>query len=365
VYVADYFESRVKRLAKNGDKWIDVAGQNDEMNLTRGVWVDNHGNVFATDCGNSRVLKYAPHSSVAIVVAGGNGYGNALNQLARPASVVLDNEENMYIADENNHRVVKWAPGATSGVVVAGNGSGVPGTEGNPINHPLYGSVVQQSGGVSGNEQPVILYISDKTSNSVQLWLEGASTGTIFAGGNGRGDDSDQLNRPFANFVFDHYLFVADRDNARIQRFDLNEEIINTQFTAIEPGTYSVTATFSNGCVISSNNIRVTESCNESFAISAGSSSNASTAEGNLKNAFAYPNPADNMVTINFSAKQNGKYILELTELSGKILLHKEVNALPGINNTALDVSRFAKGIYFINITGADKQKQSIKLSKE
>jgi len=65
------------------------------------------------------------------------------------------------------------------------------------------------------------------------------------------------------------------------------------------------------------------------------------------------------------TAKQNGKYILALTELSGKILLNTEVNALAGINNTTMDISHLVKGIYFITVTGADKRKQSIKLIKE
>jgi len=207
-----------KRLAKNGNKWVDVAGQNNEMDLTRGVWVDKHGNVYCTDCGHSRVLKYAPHSSTGVVVAGGNGYGNALNQLARPASVVVDDEDNMYITDQDNQRVVKWAPGATSGVVVAGNGTGTfPGGE---VNNPIYSSVTKLSG-LSGGQQSTLIYISDKKSNSVELWVEGDTTGTTAAGGNGRGDQPDQLNKPYANFISGNYLYVADRDNARIQRFDL------------------------------------------------------------------------------------------------------------------------------------------------
>jgi len=165
--------------------------------------------------------------------------------------------------------------------------------------------------------------------------------------------------------VSGNYLFVADRDNARVQRFDFSNNNINTQFTAAKPGNYSATATFSNGCVVTSNTIKIADADNESSIASSENISNAMTTQGKLNNAFAYPNPAKNTVTINFSAKQNSKYIFELTELSGKILLHKEVNALTRVNNTTIDVSRFAKGIYFINIKGADKRRQSIKLNKE
>ena len=49
-------------------------------------------------------------------VAGGNGEGNALNQLDNPYDVHSDNTGNIYIADRNNSRVVKWEFNASQGV---------------------------------------------------------------------------------------------------------------------------------------------------------------------------------------------------------------------------------------------------------
>src|SRR5262249_12108950 len=156
----------------------------------------------------------------------------------------------------------------------------------------------------------VNLYISDN-NDRVQLWLAGTSSSTTVAGGNGRGSSPFQLNRPFANYIFDHYLFVADHDNARIQRFDLNASNINTQFNAAKPGNYSVIATFNNSCVATSNNIQVTD---EDVELSAVSSADVADvmATNEHSTAFVYPNPARNTVTINFSARQNNKYMLEL-----------------------------------------------------
>ena len=362
--MADFFNSRVKKLAKGGYKWVDVAGQNNEMKLTRGVWVDKNGNVYATDGGHNRVLKYAPYSSVGKVVAGGNGYGSALNQLARPASVVVDDDFNIYIADEDNQRVVKWKPGAKSGILVAGYAKSDP-NDIKKLNNPIYASVVSPISSLSADgKQSTILYISNLGNSSVEKWLEGASEGTIIAGGNGAGADADQLNNPHANYVLGNYLFIADRDNARIQRFDLSNDYVNNQFTATKPGNYSVTATFTNGSVVTSNTIKISGESNESSVASSENISSALAAEGK-HNAFAYPNPVKNSVTINYSAKQNGKYIFELTELSGKILFHKEVNAVQGLNNATIDMSRFTKGIYFVNIISTDLRRQSIKLNKE
>jgi hypothetical protein len=82
-------------------------------------------------------------------------------------------------------------------------------------------------------------------------------------------------------------------------------------------------------------------------------------------NAVAYPNPAKNSVTVNYTAAKNSQFLFEITDISGRILLHKNVNATQGVNHTTIDVSRFAKGSYFINIIRPDKTKESIQVSKE
>ena len=52
------------------------------------------------------------------LVAGGNGEGNALNQLYNPYGLTVDDSGNVYVADYNNYRIVKWAAGATEGVIM-------------------------------------------------------------------------------------------------------------------------------------------------------------------------------------------------------------------------------------------------------
>ncbi|CAF4709122.1 unnamed protein product, partial [Rotaria sp. Silwood2] len=60
-----------------------------------------------------------------IIVAGGNGCGNGINQLYNPWGLYVDDDQTIYVADTSNHRIVEWKWGATSGQVVAGgNGQG-------------------------------------------------------------------------------------------------------------------------------------------------------------------------------------------------------------------------------------------------
>ncbi|CAF4012957.1 unnamed protein product [Adineta steineri] len=61
-----------------------------------------------------------------ITIAGGNGDGNQLNQLSLPQGVYVDDDhQTIYIADWMNHRIVEWKYGAKNGQIVAGgNGYG-------------------------------------------------------------------------------------------------------------------------------------------------------------------------------------------------------------------------------------------------
>ncbi|CAF1295485.1 unnamed protein product [Adineta steineri] len=62
----------------------------------------------------------------ATTVAGGNKRGDGLNQLKQPLGIYVDEDsESIYIADTDNNRIVRWKFGAKNGTIVAGgNGQG-------------------------------------------------------------------------------------------------------------------------------------------------------------------------------------------------------------------------------------------------
>ncbi|KAJ1500275.1 hypothetical protein HMI54_010954 [Coelomomyces lativittatus] len=84
-----------------------------------------------------------------------------------------------------------------------------------------------------------------------------------------------------------------------------------------------------------------------------------------ITKSVVYPNPAKNVVTIDYTASKNGQYIFEITNLIGRILSRKEINAPQGFNRTSLDVSQLIQGVYFINIIKPDKTREKIQLRKE
>ncbi|CAF4360031.1 unnamed protein product, partial [Adineta steineri] len=68
-------------------------------------------------------IKKNKFQQFAITVAGGNGQGHELNQLYWPRGIFVDNDKSIYIADSFNHRIVKWELNINTGQIFAdGNG---------------------------------------------------------------------------------------------------------------------------------------------------------------------------------------------------------------------------------------------------
>ncbi|CAF1219873.1 unnamed protein product, partial [Didymodactylos carnosus] len=164
--------------------------------------------------------KYFPGTlrwnTTGITVAGqaDGTSGNGSNQLLYPNSVFLDSNEDMYIADRNNYRIQKWLKGAVSGTTVAGN-SADPNVD-NQLKYPEDVYVTQQQ----------MIYISDSYNYRIQGFTNGnLSSGRVIAGiTQTPGNATNQLNDNEL-FSFDStntYLYVADSNNHRIIRFLAN-----------------------------------------------------------------------------------------------------------------------------------------------
>ena len=101
-----------------------------------------------------------PWKQFAKTIAGGNGQGERLSQITRPQNICIDDHDQcIYITDYTNHRIVEWKPNAI--------------------------------------------------------------TGRIVAGGNGKGNRTDQLNCPRDVILDrqDNSIIIADRDNRRVVRW--------------------------------------------------------------------------------------------------------------------------------------------------
>lgn len=88
----------------------------DELDTPSGIGVDWTGALYVADTNNNRVMRYVLGSTTGTVVAGDplGQSGSGLNSLMAPRDVKVDYAGNVYISDTGNHRIVRWcAPGVT------------------------------------------------------------------------------------------------------------------------------------------------------------------------------------------------------------------------------------------------------------
>lgn len=204
LYVVDYMNNRVQKFLPGSTNGITVAANG--LHQPHGVFVDNSGNIYVSDF-LSRVQKFPAGSNsitAGVIVAGGNGNGNAANQLYAPREIFVDNSDNLYVADYGNGRIQKFPAGSTS----ATNGITV-----------AYVSTYVSHLFVDNSDN---LYVTDYNNNRIQKFSSGNTTGIIVAGDSngGYGSGANQLKEPYGIFVDNNgNLYVADAGNYRIQKF--------------------------------------------------------------------------------------------------------------------------------------------------
>ena len=208
LFIADRDNRRVLRLSRRqgttqGEVIVDNVG-------CYGLAMDHQRYLYVSDIRKHEVRRYTIGDKNGIVVAGGNGQGNQLNQLNWPTYLFVDEEQAVYVSDRYNHRVMKWNKDAKEGIVVAG-GQGSALTQ---LSYPQR-LFVDTSG---------TIYVADRNNHRVMRWTKGDQQGTVIVGANGEGNAPNQLNYPVA-LSFDRHcnLYVVDCDNHRVQRFDIQQ----------------------------------------------------------------------------------------------------------------------------------------------
>jgi len=208
--ICDQDNRRVVRWSlqnPNGDKEILI-----QNILCWGLMMNENGDLFVADLGNNAVKVWRKgeigKGKEGIIVAGGNGQGNKLNQLNYPSYIFIDREETVYVSDWQNNRVMKWYKDANEGIIVAG-GQG-QGNSLNQLNGPQ-GLLVNEIGDV---------YVADSGNHRIMCWSSGSKQGRVVVGGNGAGQGSNQFHYPRGlSFDVENNLYVVDYGNNRIQRF--------------------------------------------------------------------------------------------------------------------------------------------------
>ena len=184
---------------------------NDQLGNITDLYVASNGDIYISDITNNRVQKWAAGATTGVTVAGGNGQGAAANQLSAPCGIWYDEEQSvLYVVDALNARVQQWPDGATEGITVAG-GNGW----GNALNQLSLPNAIFK--------KDDILYILDGNAR-VLKWPLDANEGIVVAGGNGFGFAANQLAAPeLTGFIFvddEDSIYITEYSGDRVSKWE-------------------------------------------------------------------------------------------------------------------------------------------------
>jgi hypothetical protein len=245
VYVADLNNHVIRKLTPLGTNWVsstiagqagnpgstDGSGTNAQFNGPCGIAVDNGGNIYVADTGNSTIRKLTPSGADWMVstiagLAGNPGTADGNNSSARfrfPMGLAVDGSGNIYVADDGNSTIREITPsGANWGVnTIAGLAGNTGNTDGNNSSarfHDPSGITVDAGGNV---------YVADKFSCTIRKlvlsggnWAVSTIAGQASKSGSADGIGSAaRFNSP-TGIAADSgsNLYVADEGNNTIRR---------------------------------------------------------------------------------------------------------------------------------------------------
>jgi hypothetical protein len=236
LYIADFVNSRVRKVdtggiittvAGNGTQGYSGDGgaaTSAEIKLPEGIAVDDSGNLYIADNGNSRIRKVS--GGIITTVAGngtagysGDGGPATATELNYPTGVAVDATGNLYIADFQNSCIRKVSGGIITTVAGLDQGPGYAG-DGGPataarLNYPTGVSVLP-----SGE-----LFIADTFNNRIRkvdaagIITTVAGNGTQGYGGDGGPSDLAELYNPMGICVESrHKFYIGDAMNNRVRK---------------------------------------------------------------------------------------------------------------------------------------------------
>ncbi len=239
----------------NGQNAVYVIGQPDfetgganltqsGMNRAAGIAIDlTNGKLYICDQNYNRVMRYGwpltanqPEAEQvfgqADFTSGGRNRGGTTdaNTLAGPRKIDVDSSGNLWVADAGNHRVVRYS----SAHSIASNGPdadlviGQADFQGNlagngiaELNAPMSVLVDSQDNlWIASNAIAKVLRYAGASTLSNQPDAVGVLGLNSIAGYNGPGLAQDRLDLPEDFAMFGTSLFVLDRGNNRIMRWD-------------------------------------------------------------------------------------------------------------------------------------------------
>ncbi len=196
-----------------------VGTHKDSQPAAMGTAVDSVGNIYAADRASNRILKIPPFGDITTFAGTGTaGFADGPGAEAlfdHPCDVAVDSDGNLYVADEFNHRIRKITP---AGVVSTLAGSGVAG---------FANAATATAGkllfpcGIAVTADGTSVYVADRGNQRIRV-VSGGALSTLAGSGTAGFADGAGTTARFRNptgVAVDELgnVFVADRDNHRIR----------------------------------------------------------------------------------------------------------------------------------------------------
>lgn len=184
VFVADYFNNRIRKVSAIGTSITTFAGTGTpgaagdfgpaaqaQLYLPAGIAMDGNRNLYIADLLSSRIRVVGPNGAIRTIAGGVRGYygdggpGTAA-ALASPRDIAVDGAGNIYFSDQDNHAVRKLSPSSVSIKTIVNAASLIAGPVAPGEAISIYG--VQLGGNVSFDGIPAsVLYSSTQQVNAI------------------------------------------------------------------------------------------------------------------------------------------------------------------------------------------------------
>ena len=156
----------------------------------------------------------------------------------------------------------------------------------------------------------------------------------------------------FLSFGADSISVHYDVINNNLQLVDKNGNVSNTGIISLNNDTVALLDLYGNGVLA-----KYTKLPDEGHQAMTG----IQVQSGNINNISVYPNPFSSGFTISLPDNPASVFLIQVTDLNGKILVKKQTD---GATLIEIDAINWPQGAYLVNITGANGEKNFAKLIK-